>query len=68
MKFVIIDLCHVTKMAAMSIYGKTLKRLSPPETKSVRLMTMKLAMQHRKYIQITTCLKPRSNSSDIFKG
>ena len=38
------SLGHITKMAAMRIYGKHLKKSSSLETK--RLMTMKVGMQH----------------------
>ena len=35
---------HMTKMAAMPIYGKNLKKSSSPEPK--RTMTLKLSMHH----------------------
>ena len=43
---------HMTKMAAMPIYGKNLKKIFFSGTK--RLMTLKLGMQHRvlKYYQV----------------
>ena len=45
---------HMTKMAAMPIYGKNLKKSSSLEPKVKRLMTLKIGMHHQvlEYYQV----------------
>ena len=44
---------HMTKMAAMPIYGKNLKKIFPSGTK--RTITLKVVMQHRVLMNYQVC-------------